>query len=509
MRHAQKLANPVFVSVKQNKRYIPSDLVGRVFSFPFVICALLSALAVATVRSRFDDPDMWWHLRTGQMIWQTHVIPRIDTFSFTTDHRAYIAHEWLAQLLIYMAYQIGGYSGLMVWLCIATAAILIGSYVLCIDYCGDALAAFVGALTVWFFGTIGFAVRPHMIGYLCLIAELFVLQKGRTSPRWLYSLPALFALWVNCHGSFLLGMLIGFLFFAVSGLDFNFTLLAGSRWDKSSQRTFGFMLLLSVAALMLNPIGVQLLLYPLDTLFQQPTSMGYVMEWKPVQLNDVRGLALLLVLSGIALIVVFFRFKLLLQELILLGCGWWLATSHRRFLFLFGILQAPLLARIVASYSKRAVRQELQPLLGASVISASLFVTYLVFPSAENLNRQIQKRSPVGAVDFIRRHSLRGPMLNDWGYGGYLVWALPEVPDFIDGRGDVFEWTGVLDEFIQWSESKTPVNSLLDKYRIAFCLLDRESSITNVMKSLPDWTLVYADDHSMVFVRGATQERNP
>ena len=43
----------------------------RIFSFPVAIAGLLVVLAVLTMRSRFDDPDMWWHLKTGEVIWTT------------------------------------------------------------------------------------------------------------------------------------------------------------------------------------------------------------------------------------------------------------------------------------------------------------------------------------------------------------------------------------------------------------------------------------------------------
>ena len=80
------------------------SLLRRVFSFPVMIACLLAVLAVLTVRGRFDDPDMWLHLKTGQIIWTTHHIPTTDTFSWTTHHHATIPHEWLAQTLIYAAY---------------------------------------------------------------------------------------------------------------------------------------------------------------------------------------------------------------------------------------------------------------------------------------------------------------------------------------------------------------------------------------------------------------------
>ena len=96
-----------------------------------MLTGLLVVLAVLSVRGRFDDPDMWWHLRTGQIIWTTHTVPLADQFSYTSDQHVRIPHEWLAQVLIYGAYRLGGYPGLMLWLCLSSAALLIAGYVLC------------------------------------------------------------------------------------------------------------------------------------------------------------------------------------------------------------------------------------------------------------------------------------------------------------------------------------------------------------------------------------------
>ncbi len=152
-----------------------------------MLSCLLSVLGVLTVRSRYDDPDTWWHMKTGQIIWTTHAIPTTDVFSCVTNHHAWVPHEWLSQVLIYGAYRLGGYSGLMLWLCLLTSAVLIAGYLLCSVYSGNAKAAFVGAITIWLFATSGLSIRPQMIGYLLLIVELLLIQLGRTrSPRWFF-----------------------------------------------------------------------------------------------------------------------------------------------------------------------------------------------------------------------------------------------------------------------------------------------------------------------------------
>src|SRR5882724_10426391 len=115
-------------------------------SFPVVLSLALAVLTVLTVRDRFDDPDLWWHLKTGEIIWNTHSIPSTDVFSFTTNHSVWTAHEWLSQVLIYGSWRAAGYSGMMVLLCALASLLLIIQYGLASLYSGNAKIALLGAL---------------------------------------------------------------------------------------------------------------------------------------------------------------------------------------------------------------------------------------------------------------------------------------------------------------------------------------------------------------------------
>ena len=92
-------------------------------------------------------------------------------------------------------------------------------------------------------------------------------------------------------------------------------------------------------------------------------------------------------------------------------------------------------------------------------------------------------------------------MLNEYVYGGYLIWTAPEYPVFIDGRSDVFEWSGVLGDLTQWETLQADPRQLLDKYHISFCLLARKSPMTTVMALVPGWKLAYEDNNSVIFTR--------
>jgi len=471
-------------------------------SFPAMLGGLLVVLAVSTVRSRFDDPDMWWHLKMGQVIWTTHAIPTTDIFSFTTNHHAYVAHEWLSQLLIYAAFRFGGYPGLMLWLCFFASTLLIAGYCLCSLYSRNAKVAFAGALTIWLFATSGFAIRPQMIGYLLLIVELLLIHLGRTrNPRWFLALPPLFAIWVNCHGSFFLGIIVAAAFLFSSLFHFQTGSLVSTRWDPHRRRMMAFATLLSIAALFLNPIGVKQLLYPLDAILHLPINLNQVSEWQPLRLVDGRGLAFTAALACIFLLVLIRRTELLWHELLLLALGTWLAASHQRMVFVFGILAAPILSRMLSTSWDSYNPEQDRPLPNAIFLAASLLIAFLAFPKHQNLTQQVDEHSPVKAVEFIKAHNLSGPMLNDYVYGGYLIWAAPEHPVFVDGRGDVFEQTGVLGEFAKWASLQSDPTQLLDKYKINFCLLTHQSPMAFVLPLLPDWKAIYSDNNSVIFMR--------
>jgi hypothetical protein len=477
-------------------------ILHRSFSFPVMLAGLLAVLAVLTVRARFDDLDMWWHLKMGEIIWTTHAIPLADNFSYTSNHQAVVPQEWLAQVAIYGAWKWAGFSGLMLWLCLLTTVVLIAGYGLCSLYSGNAKVAFVGAMIIWLFATVGFAVRPQMISYLLLIAELVLIHLGRTrNPLWFFWLPILFSLWINCHGSFILGIILAAVILFTSLFCFQAGSLTAQRWNPRARRMMAFSLLLSVAALFLNPAGIKQILYPFDTMLHMHILLGNVDEWAPLNMTEERGVALLAVLLCIFLLVAVRRSELFFDELLLLAIGTWMAVSHMRMLFLFGMLAAPVLSRQLATSWEGYDAETDRIWPNAVMIGASLLAIFLAFPGSRNLEEQVENQSPQKAVEFIKANHLSGPMLNDYAFGGYLIWTAPEYPVFIDGRTDIYEWSGVLGEFGRWATLQSAPNALLQKYRIGFCLLNRQSPMAHVLPLLHEWKMVYADNNSVIFVR--------
>lgn len=481
---------------------MPLLLLRWAFSFPAMLSTLLAALTVLTVRSRFNDPDLWWHLKIGEIVWKTHSIPRVDPFSFTTHAHAWTAHEWLAQLTMYGAWKFGGYTGLMLWLCVVPSVLFVLLYVLCSLYSGNAKVSLIGGLTGWFFATVGLAVRPMIIGYIFLVVELLLIHLARTrSRRWLIALPPLFAVWVNCHGSYVLGLMVWGVFWCCSFFDLSLGSLACRRWPAEDCRWLGLAGIFCIAALLLNPLGIRLLQYPFNVFLHQTNGLAYVDEWRPPNPDDVRTLGLFAVAGIVFLLALLRRVEFRLEEVLLLAIGFGMAVRHQRMLFVFGILAAPLVSRLLSGAWERYDPRRDHRIANSVVMLASIALMFAVFPTRAQLQQQVATTSPVRAVDFIRRTGLKGPMLNDYGFGGYLIWALPEEKVFIDGRGDVYDWTGVFGEMARWALLQEDPTLLLNRYAINYCLLAKTAPMAQALPFLPGWKRIYADDLAVIFVR--------
>lgn len=474
-----------------------------VFSFPVMLASLLVLLMVLTVRERFNDPDMWWHLKTGELIWNTHSIPRVDPFSFTAFGKPWIAQEWLSELTIYGAYHLlGGYTGLMLWLCTFSGLFAVAAYILCCLYSGNSKVAILGGFIAWFFSTIGLAIRPHMLGYTLLVCELILLHLGnRRSPRWLLGLTPLFALWINLHSSFFFGLAILFVVVVCSSIEFDCGLLFSRRWAADSRRMLLIASGLSCAALFLNPIGPKLVWYPLDVMLNQPLNLETVSEWQQPSFGEPRGVGLLLISGLILLVPLLRRRSLALQELVLLSVGFLFAVRHERMLFTFGILAAPIFCRLLADAWEQYEPERDLPIANAVITGIAGVAVFFAFPGPANLGQQVQKANPVKALALMERTGLSGPMLNEYVYGGYLIWAMPERKVFVDGRADVYEPTGVLAEYAKWIGLKADPKALLNKYGIRVCLLGRDTPMTRILPLLPGWKPVYSDKVSSIFAR--------
>jgi hypothetical protein len=478
----------------------PVEALKWMFSFPAMLGVALVGRVFYEARLFNADPDAWWHIKVGQDILRTHHWPTVDPYSFSAANTPWIAYEWLGDVALAGVAKLGGIfalGGLRFFLAAGVVLLL---------YCYGALrsmnckAGFVPAGLMASLVPPFFTLRPQMFGYVFLVLLLIVLElfrKGATWPIW--TLPALFLLWVNTHGSFIVGIGVLGVYLCCGLKPFHFGPILANAWNPKQRLQLELALLGSIAVLPLTPYGTQLAVYPFDLALNQPLNTALVLEWGQMPLNESGGKLFLAVVVAMVALQLLFRFTWRLEEVLLMFGGTVLAFLHMRMLLIFVPFAVAILATMVARwippYSKPKEHYVLNGAVMAAVIGGMLYY----IPSRESVQRSVDQVFPVKAVAYLDSHPVAGPMLNSYGFGGYLVGSGKKV--FIDGRADLYERSGILSDYVKLTLMKPGAFQVLDSYRIDSCLLYRDEPLAVALERLPNWKRVYLDDVAALFVR--------
>ena len=469
-------------------------------TFPFAIGSLLAVGVFATVRDLLPDPDIFWHLRDGQYI-VTHLrLVSSEMYSFTVAGSPWVSHEWLSEVLYYGAYRAFGWQGVLVLYTGLMIAIVLIVYWLARREGADPLVAAMAAALGKLLLGVGAGPRMQHFGWLCFLAIFAILQKyrrERAAPLW--ALPLLFCLWVNLHGSWLLGAAACALVVLSGLVPRDIGNVESSPWTRNEFKKLLITGAACVAALFVHPTGYKAMLYPFQVIFRMPLQQRFVIEWQPVNFAGTFGTYVILAIGITFLVAIFGKNRWRIDEVLLTLFVFYLGLSHQRLMVLAGILLPIILARHIGSISSYRPTEERRRLNFAVSCLAALAIVAL-FPSQRKLQAQIDKEYPAAAVTYIRSHNINGRMFNLYAWGGYLEWSLPEIKTFIDGRGDVFEFNGVLADYLQ---AVHPLRSreVLDYYRINFVLINPDAQLAYVLNNTNGWRRTYQDGLSAIFER--------
>lgn len=509
---AEHVRSPLDAAIATARRL--SALLQRAISFPAMLGMLLVG-AVFVAGSTFSvDPDLWWHIRVGQEILSTHHWPTTDPYSFTVAGQPWMAYEWLGEVLLGGIARIAGLQGLMALLIVLASAVILALYGYTTLRSGNSKAGFVACAVLYALTTPFFSMRPQMLGYFFLILTLIALELFRQGkPRFLWFVPLIFLLWVNTHGSFIIGLGTIFVYWLAGLKKFELGGIEACQWTAAQRTRLELVFLLCLAVLPMTPYGARLAVYPFDMALSQPVNVANILEWQPMPFNLLGGKIFLVLLLAFFLAQIAFRLTWRAEELALFLFGTAMACLHLRFLILFVPFFAPLLVTIFARWVPRYDRKKDIFVLNAALMALVIAGIVHYFPSNAQMHKLVAKAYPADAVEYIRQHPMPGPMFNTYGFGGYLVWALPEQKVFIDGRGDIFERGGALSDYLHIANLKPGALAVLDNYHVEFCLLERDEALTSVLSASPEWKRIYADSVSALYVRNAdtaaSRDTNP
>lgn len=401
------------------------------------------------------DPDTYWHLASGQWMIDHRAILRTDIFSSTVPGQAYSVGEWLGEIALAAVFGAAQWVGLAL---LRAVLVAIAAFFLArLSRRGG--APLVAALLVVTWALVvsktRWTDRPAIFTFVLFPVVLDLLYSARAgSARALVAIPPLILLWANLHGGYAIGIavVLAFTIEALIGRRPNAvplvaTLAACVALSFIDPETFGVG---NAAAHALAP-------------------PRFISEEAPPDILEPSGLvfaAFVLAAVGVALLE-----GGGLLDLLLLAPLLWLGLSAQRHLLFFVFAATPFIAAGAARLYVR-IRPRMQPARGlpppaaaalALLLCAGALASAFGAPSAPD-----EHAYPTGAVEALRAG--KGTLLNEYDWGGYLIYRVPERKVFVDGRLFPF-YPDVLREYRDAVELRPNWKDVLAKYDVREVLL--------------------------------------
>ncbi len=530
---------------------------------------LVAILAVFAMALRFSiGPDTYWHLRAGEWMLSEGSLLKVDPFSLTRLGSDWIYPGWLAQIALISAYRLMGFPGLNLLTALAVAATF--GFVWMTMREGPLLRAFVLLLAATA-SAVYWSARPHLFTFLFTAATLWALARfRREGSRAIWVIPILTAVWANVHGGFVVPiLLIGFEILAtlidillprlriaiqnqgartasegggasvvemsaleaqrtssdgeeMSGLEAQRATVNGESIGESGLESKGEqdprirklktllgVGLASVAAIVLNPFGVDMLTYPFRTV-SISVLQDFIQEWQSPNFHQIEVQPFLWLLLIVLMVMAISPRRPTSIELIYVGIFAYLGFVAARNIALFALVAAPVLSRhldaiLVNWLPHRTGGQELPYRLTRPLnVILLILIAFVVLikgalPLSNRFNEEtITEFMPAEAVEYLRINQPSGPLLNSYNWGGYVLWSLhPQYFSFVDGRTDLFD-DAILEEYLDTWRGSDGWQEVLSKWGIRTVLIETDSPLARELLR-EGWTAVHEDDQATVF----------
>jgi hypothetical protein len=449
----------------------------------------LLALLLPTAPSLLQDPDMLWHVRTGQEILGSGHFPQVDSYSWTMNGQNWIAKEWLSQVFYALGYNLAGWTGVAL-LALVAACAACGLVFAALERRAGPLFALAAVALVALAGHFHLLARPHVLAWpvaaAFAIALLDAAEVGR-APRW--SLALLVVLWANLHGSFL----------------FAFVLLPFFAWESvaRAQEDQGRLALrwtglaaLCLLAPLVHPYGWGVFAAARDVLALGP-ALSLIVEWRPQNFSSFGHFEFVLLLGLGASLLSGLRLPAPRVALALAVLHSALAHVRQETL---GLMVVALLVAAPAAALRGAVfrprRLEWRVVAGVAAGVLAVAAGSLLHGGGLRLPDEI---APQAALNAARAAGVKGQVLNEDQFGGFLIGQ--HVPTYADGRAELFGPMHTDLSMALAGRNPETLKTLLANPQIGWTLLPTALPANQVLDASSEWRRVYRDEVASVYAR--------
>lgn len=467
---------------------------------------IITILLLFAIATRIPiDTDTWWHIRSGEHTLTQGMITT-DPFSHTYHGERWINHSWGAQLVLYGLYQVAGDVGLSLF----TAVLAVGGTLALAPVLRGNLyvRAFVLVLAAAT-ASVFWAARPQMFSFFLSGVTIWILYShkyGQGARLW-WLVPLMW-LWGNLHAGYSIGFIVMGAFLAGELLN-SWNTTQEERYSRQSWRTLLGVMVACVGVLVLTPYGLQTLLVPFETVGMDALRR-YIQEWNS---PNFQGRETWLF---IGMVVALFGFAWLSRPkwdwtgFFLVGGTLFMALLYGRNIAVFAVASAPLLSQLVDNtLTERglvlrprrtsAMNGRINALLvGVVALGLAVYVLGAVW-SPLAIEKAQNDFLPVEAVRYLRENELPQNLFNSYNWGGYILFAAPEYPVFIDGRTDLYN--AFLRIYLETTATVGDWRGVLNEHGINTVLIERGVALDYALREEADWQEAYRDNLAVIFTR--------
>ena len=489
--------------------------------------ALVAVAAFALAVTRVEDPDAWTHLALGRLMVEGRGLPAREMLVFPSVALPYHNTEWLFDVVVYLMFRAAGLPGVIL---LKAAIVALAAWLLFKDAtlprepAGDrGLKAIIAAAVLLACLPMlrhRFVERPDIVLMVFLAVTIYALNawllEGR---RLIFALPLVHVLWANMHPSVIVTVvpfgaaLVGGAALRVLGPGPDAAAPTGRQLS-----VVAAVLVADLVAALLNPRGIEILTLPLQ-LASSPFFTQEINELQRPPFGLYPGpyvLALLLLLTFTGL----WRRRPLIALFTVVPFAY-LGLSAVRFIFVFIVVGAPVLARNLSVLARAAAAARWRrPVVALSVLAlvaggasaaGALAQAPILAEPRKSTGLSVDPRYvPEGALRYLDSIGMTGRLFNAFHFGGYIAWRdFPKRAAIIDGRGYV---PPGLREEIHFARAYPDLLARLEgAYGFETAVLDYPTYSGEGLESLapdadrgltaPGWALVYWDDFALVYLK--------
>lgn len=469
----------------------------------FILAILLAASVFFALRfDQVSDTDIWWHLGLGRWMSDHGAIPRTEPFSSIGGGKPFEAYSWLFEVILYWLYQKLGLLGIVVYSAAMAVSITAAVHHLVRRLNSDFILGIGLAFLVLYTTARLYTPRPWLVSMLFFALELDILlrlRKTAESREWLW-LPLIFVLWTNVHIQFVDGLVVLGIALVES--------IAAKWWPaietRLSIKKAVLMLSICLLATLVNPYGARIYKVAYD-LVAQGSALNQSLELSAIPFRSLDDWCVVLIALA-ATAVVAKKGRPEFFEVVLLGFSVVVSFRSQRDVWVLAIAGAAILA---ANIRERSTDRFVVPALAAPAVAAAtvLFAALAFFAKGINnaeLEVRLRNTLPVAAAEAVQQRHWGGPIYNDYGWGGYLIWSL-RMPVSMYGRNTVYGVAMVLRSNATWN-GNAGWDSDPELLRANLIFAPAGAPLIELLRLQPCLEAGYQDNMAVIFIPRRTAD---